>query len=204
MKRESHILLGTYLLENMQASTAQRYEKAFLFGCIEPDINVFTYFKGSMRVKLLRGHNFKNSERCVSRTIEKIPAEGCRNMKDYYRLGKLIHYVSDAFTYPHNDFCEDGIRQHRRYEGELNCHFKSSLGSVQSEQFAGGGETVLDTIRLLHRRYSGEMRDVDTDTTFIISTAEFVFNGLISKNASGTKRRRRLRIKNLSNYINKL
>ncbi len=184
MKRESHKLLGMYLLENLQGLPAQRHKKAFLFGCIQPDMNVFTYLKGSMRVQMLRGHNFKNSEICVCRTIQKLQKDGQWNIKDYYRLGKLIHYISDAFTYPHNDFYEDSILEHRVYEGELNTHFKNNIKSPKKAPLSSTGNSVMDSVRLIHKQYSEALNDIQTDMEFIIRTAEIVFNGLISETAA--------------------
>ncbi len=43
-----------------------------------------------------------------------------------YRLGKLTHYVADAFTYPHNRIFRQPS-QHCRYEQELHCEFVSAL-----------------------------------------------------------------------------
>ena len=184
MKRESHKLLGMYLLENQQGLSAQRYEKAFLFGCIQPDMNVFTYLKGSMRVQMLRGHNFKNSEICVSRTIQKLQKDGTWTMKDYYRLGKLIHYISDAFTYPHNDFYEESIIEHRVYEGKLNSYFKDNIKCPKKEPLNNTGNSIMDAVRLIHKQYTDAMKDVYTDMDFIIHTAEIVFNRLITEAAA--------------------
>ncbi len=181
LKRESHRLLGIYLLKSLRGLPTQRYEKAFLFGCIQPDINIFTYLKGSMRVRLLKGHNFRNSERCVNRTIEKLQNSGSWKMKDYYRLGKLIHYISDAFTYPHNESYDESIREHRIYEGKLNCHFKNNINIPQYVTIESMGSSVIETVRMIHRQYSDAVKDISTDMAFIVNAAEIVFNSLVSE-----------------------
>ena len=60
MKRESHKILGHYLMQQLQVAPAYRHRKAFLFGCTEPDSNPFTYLKGSRTIQWLRGHNYRN------------------------------------------------------------------------------------------------------------------------------------------------
>ena len=44
-----------------------------------------------------------------------------------YHLGKLTHYVADAFTFPHNKkFC-GSLKEHRRYEKTLHDQFSDVL-----------------------------------------------------------------------------
>lgn len=40
-------------------------------------------------------------------------------MKNYL-LGKLIHYIADAFTFPHNNVFKRNLVQHCKYENKLH------------------------------------------------------------------------------------
>ena len=37
-----------------------------------------------------------------------------------YLLGKLIHYIADAFTFPHNNVFKGNLVQHCKYENKLH------------------------------------------------------------------------------------
>ena len=54
-------------------------------------------------------------------------------MWQYYTLGKLTHYLADAFTYPHNDHFSDSLMDHHRYESDLRLYLE---GTWPSSSFA--------------------------------------------------------------------
>ena len=103
MQKRSHKLLAATLLENVQGFQARRFELAFLFGSFQPDCNPLTYLKGSLRAYKFRGHNYSNSQRYIYSRISRLQRRERWTMWQYYTLGKLTHYLADAFTYPHNE-----------------------------------------------------------------------------------------------------
>ena len=103
MRGKSHRCLGKYLVQHYMSDTPERYVKAFLLGCIEPDRNPATYLKGSIRCQWLRGHNYRNARRFMRAISARLERKETLKLFDYYTLGKLIHYTTDAFTYAHND-----------------------------------------------------------------------------------------------------
>ena len=103
MRGKSHRCLGKYLVQHYMSDTPERYVKAFLLGCIEPDRNPATYLKGSIRCQWLRGHNYRNARRFMRAISARLEKKEKLGLFDYYTLGKLIHYTTDAFTYAHND-----------------------------------------------------------------------------------------------------
>ena len=96
--KRSHKLLASMLLESEHGFRAKRYELAFLFGSFQPDCNPLTYLKGSRRARKLRGHNFTNSRLYIESHIKLLQARTRWNIWQYYTLGKLTHYLADAFT----------------------------------------------------------------------------------------------------------
>ncbi len=63
MEIKSHILLAKYLMKLTQEADSSKHHKLFLLGCIEPDFNVLSYLKGSMKCQKFRGHNYKQRVR---------------------------------------------------------------------------------------------------------------------------------------------
>lgn len=173
------MLLGRYLIENLQGLSALRYEKAFLFGCIEPDYNYLTYLKGTLKKQLFKGHNFQNSEKCIIQMIEKLRDSDCWRMQEYYCLGKLMHYISDAFTYPHNETYSESIKNHNRYEENLHIYMKNCLIAPNSILQEGGGSSVMDLIHTAHQQYVHAASGFYTDMQFILETTSQVLSLLV-------------------------
>lgn len=187
MKTESHKLLGEYLIGTVRGFCEPKYEKAFLWGCIEPDFNFLTYLKGSGRIRLFRGHNFRNSEACVHHMIDTLQKNKDWGMREYYRFGKLIHYLSDAFTYPHNENFSGSIREHRKYEAELHNCFQRYIILKQCVPNEEKLRSVCEVVELLHRQYLEAEVGKTTDVRYIVLTAATVFRMLMPETANAGK-----------------
>ena len=131
MTSKSHYHFGLYLLSDELYHTESMEQMAFLYGCVEPDINPVTYLKGSLHGQKLRGHNFPNMLPCIHRLFKKLQGTEASGFLYFYRLGKLTHYLTDAFTYPHNSVFGGTLKEHIMYEVEMEPLFLSSLSLRQ-------------------------------------------------------------------------
>lgn len=127
MTSKSHYYFGLYLLSAELYRAESMEQTAFLYGCVEPDLNPGTYLKGSLHEQRLRGHNFPNMLPCIHRLFEKLQCTEPSGVLYFYRLGKLTHYLTDAFTYPHNSAFCGSLKDHTRYEAEMEPLFLRSL-----------------------------------------------------------------------------
>jgi hypothetical protein len=152
MRGKSHRLLGQYLVRQYMPDAPKRYVRAFLIGCIEPDRNPMTYLKGSVRCQWLRGHNYENARRFMCRLANRLENKETLSMMDYYALGKLIHYTTDAFTYAHNQNFPEDLKEHREYEKALQEYFIRFM-QKNPLPYPKGSEDAADTIQEKHRRY---------------------------------------------------
>ena len=71
-------------------------------GCIEPDLNVFTYLRGSRKEKKFHGHNAGNCRAHLEKLLRKIEERGLTSGYDCFLLGVAVHYIADSFTAVHN------------------------------------------------------------------------------------------------------
>ena len=129
MQKRSHKLLAATLLENTQGFQARRFELAFLFGSFQPDCNPLTYLKGSLRAYKFRGHNYSNSQHYIYSRISRLQRRQRWTIWQYYTLGKLTHYLADAFTYPHNENYPDSMLCHHQYETDLRAYLEEYLAT---------------------------------------------------------------------------
>lgn len=135
MKTIDHMILGKCLVDKHLRNAKRKQQKAFLMGCIVPDINPFTYLKGSIKYQKFQGHNYPNSKKAIKRYMDMLSFSQFYSCKDYYRLGKLIHYIADAFTFPHNMQFQDTLKMHVAYEEELHTAFVNirMMGNFQED-----------------------------------------------------------------------
>lgn len=182
MQKRSHTLLARTLLERTEGFPKKRFELAFLFGSFQPDCNPLSYLKGSRRGKTLMGHNFSNSQRYIHRRICRLQHRDHWNIWQYYTLGKLTHYLADAFTFPHNETYPDSLQEHRRYESQLREQLIRRIGdcrclSVRSQQDLSG---ALDR---LHRQYLGTVSCLQRDIDYILEATSLLMASLLPEPA---------------------
>lgn len=120
MQAEDHKNLGFFLVRNHLSQITKWEQKLFLTGCVLPDRLPFTYLKGSMHHQKFRGHNYRNSLDMVQKYIGRLNSGSLLAASFYLKLGILMHYAADAYTFPHNEQFQGDLRQHIRYEEDLH------------------------------------------------------------------------------------
>ncbi len=119
MMARDHKILGTFLAQRLMKNQSLAAKHLFLLGNVFPDKNPLTYLRGVYLGHPLKTHFISVSRLEIHRLCSKL--ENKRNffLWDYYRLGALLHYVADAFTFPHNEHYPDGLLNHVMYEENI-------------------------------------------------------------------------------------
>ncbi|MEG2175851.1 MAG: zinc dependent phospholipase C family protein [Oscillibacter sp.] len=183
MQKRSHKLLAASLLESENGFDARRFELAFLFGSFQPDCNPFSYLKGSVRSYKLRGHNYTNSQNYINRHIDRLQNRSRWTMWQYYTLGKLTHYLADAFTYPHNENYADSMLSHHQYETDLRDYLTQYL----SQRDLLRQHAALDlnaAITDLHAQYMDTVASIREDVQYILEATELLMAGCLPQSAN--------------------
>ena len=183
MQKRSHKLLASTLLQSENGFPARRFELAFLFGSFEPDCNPFSYLKGSIRAYKFRGHNYTNSQRYILSRIARLQRRDRWSMWQYYTLGKLTHYLADAFTYPHNEHYADSMLCHHQYETDLRAYLESYLTerTLRRKQFRAD---VCGAISQLHDYYMEAAADQRMDVQYILEATSLLMAGCLPQPAA--------------------
>ena len=178
LKKRSHKLLASALLQSQNGFHAKRFELAFLFGSFQPDCNPLTYLKGSRRAYRFRGHNFSNSQPYINVHIQRLQQRSHWTIWQYYTLGKLTHYLADAFTYPHNENYPDSLLDHRRYEDQLRQYLADYLShqEVRTQQLRQDLVTAIDQ---LHRQYTESRASLERDIRYILEATGLLMAGCV-------------------------
>lgn len=180
MRLRDHNNLGNILWRYFDIKASRIYKRVFILGSIEPDINFFTYFRGSVRYEKMRGHNYDNVIHHVGKLISKIQVSNIQLLK-YYRLGKLIHYVADSFTFPHNKEFTGSLGEHCRYEYILHSYMCKYLPGNHRGIRKDNDKNLLNEIKRLHNKYIRSVRNYYEDCYYIVNVSIMVIEDLIKE-----------------------
>lgn len=180
MRKKSHILLGRYLADQMPVSRSlQSHRKAFCLGNILPDI------KPSFVTKR---HEFFGTFDEVRDKLKFLVDEDSRLLHErvfWRRLGEVLHYIADYFTFPHNRTFTGTLMEHNSYEKELKNRLKTCIKSGEADRFAvqairfGSFEQLIDYIRERHAVYLKKTREIAEDIRYILEVCFQVFQGAL-------------------------
>ena len=178
MQKRTHTLLARTLLRGETGFSARRFELAFLFGSFEPDVNPFSYLKGSLRHNKLKGHNYTNSRAYINAKIVKLQRRRQWTIWHYYTLGKLTHYLADAYTYPHNENYPDTMLDHHCYETDLRRFMRGYLAHryVQRQQ---ARRDLIAALEELHEQYMSTRASMIRDANYILKATGLLMAGCL-------------------------
>jgi len=114
----------------------------------------------------------------ILRLVRRLKRSHRRNILNFYRLGKLMHYVSDAFTYSHNPGFGGQIKGHHYYEKNLADCFRSQ--PFRDAALPKGKSDSAERIFLdAHRQYTETAAGLSTDLDYILKVTGSVFRLLV-------------------------
>lgn len=182
MKTKDHKIMAKHLLNCADIYIVKSLKAAFILGNIEPDRNPFTYLRGSIKNQMLRGHNFDNSYESIVKLVRRIQLHGCTRMRDFYLLGKLTHYVADAFTFPHNKEFTGGLLEHCNYESTLHLYVMKFLEDENVKVKVNiTSDVLIQKICLMHQKYLQEEKGFSLDCSYIMQTVCMVMEYFVGE-----------------------
>lgn len=178
MQKRTHALLARTLLRNEMGFAARRFELAFLFGSFQPDVNPFSYLKGSLHYNKLKGHNYTNSRDYINAKIRKLQHRRRWTVWQYYTLGKLTHYLADAYTYPHNENYPNTMLEHHNYETNFRQFMRGYLAHRQIRRQQARRDLIA-TLEELHEQYMATRASMVRDANFILKATSLLMAGCL-------------------------
>ena len=128
-----------------------------------------SYLKGSVHHKKFGGHTYENSRRYIQSHAQRLYNRARWNLWSYYTLGKLTHYIADAFTWPHNSHFPGSALDHHNYEAKLRVAFENFTRRNQTIQQGDFTPDFTRQLEILHNRYQSAPGGTDRDIRYIIS-----------------------------------
>lgn len=187
MRKKSHLLLAGQLIHYCNHSDDFRVKAAFYFGNILPDLKP-SFFTKRHEIDGTIHH----MEFMLSKLLERSLSDGCPFVLYYLRLGEVIHYLADYFTYPHNKMFAGTMREHCVYEGKLKYQLENNIAYLTEKEMdmlekqAGNRQAyapiskkfkdIMDFIQLMHKTYVAlDNHTVELDCRYIVHVCSTVF-----------------------------
>lgn len=179
MRKKSHILLAKCLADHMEeAKGLQEHRKAFCFGSILPDIRLSfittrheywgTFEKLQEKMKELTECNLRD----------------CNESAFWRKLGEVLHYIADYFTFPHNKQYTGNFFAHNKYEKNLKNQLAEVIISGQADSYMEEEicfedfTQLVDYLKERHNSYRKRERNISDDIIYILSTCYQVLQGI--------------------------
>lgn len=180
MRKKSHILIGRYLADQMMVSDSlQSHRKAFCLGNILPDI------KPSFVTKRHEFFGTFDEVQDKLRVLVEDNTDYLRERVFWRRMGEVLHYIADYFTFPHNRTFTGSLVEHNSYEKELKNRLKDYVKSGKADQYAESAirfssfEQLMGYIKIRHAAYLAKERNIADDIRYILEVCFQVLQGAI-------------------------
>jgi hypothetical protein len=178
MQENDHLVLAMELIRATPVKMPWLAKAAFLIGNLEPDLNFFTYARASLAQKTLRGHNAENSREHVLKCLNRLDRKTLWTPLDYFSLGTVVHYVADAFTFPHNALFSGSLRAHVAYEKVLHREFRRARGKSRTAATIPWQETAAGYYLSEHLNYVKSEKTPENDCTSILRACRTIYRRL--------------------------
>jgi len=158
----SHLVIGNFIYNKIFDNfEVELDKKAFLYGCIKPDISTSYLFIP---------HYMDKSFDFISNLIIKLESSNIPTVKKSMilystELGVVTHYIADYFCFPHNDMVFYRTLNHFFYEYNLIFEFnKLDLNDIFIKETQP--IEIIDYIIKNHTEYHKDARGIKTDVYF--------------------------------------
>lgn len=131
MRKKSHISLARHIVHVSDKDYFVKHKKAFYVGSILPDC------KPSF---ITKRHEIHGTFDYVTNRIEKL-TKGYTHTDElstmyFTKLGEVIHYIADYFTYPHNKEYLGDMKEHCIYEGKLKHSLRAYISEIGNKDIS--------------------------------------------------------------------
>lgn len=183
MRKKSHISLAGYLVRELEIAELADHKKSFYFGSILPDLSP----------KMIKApHQFEGTFDELCGLIREILTE---EVSGYWservlwrRIGVVLHYLADYFTFPHNTSFEGSLKDHCLYERDMKYWMRVYVRTPEAKQIfrnqrkearqIESAEELFAYIAGMHGSYMEGEHSVEDDCRWIIRLCSSVLIAL--------------------------
>lgn len=149
MRKKSHISLAGYLVQELSLEELEKHKKAFYLGSILPDLTP----------KMITSpHEFHTSFDSLRDNIRILVADAedgeCRERVLWRRIGVVMHYLADYFTFPHNETYQGSLKDHCLYERDMKHTLREYVRTQEAERIFEAQQIWADKITTMSELFA--------------------------------------------------
>lgn len=181
MRKKSHISLAGQIMDSLELGEVFDHKLPFYVGSIWPDCRpsfVTTPHKFSV--------TYGDIEKQLSKFVANYNPENGMDMRHCAKLGVIIHYIADYFTFPHNDHYKGNVKDHCYYERDLKHEMKAFLATKEAEDVKNhvvaydSVEELSSYICSIHNCYTKLAHTVQEDIRYIVHVCTTVVKSVLN------------------------
>ncbi|MDD3184899.1 MAG: zinc dependent phospholipase C family protein [Anaerostipes sp.] len=175
MRKKSHISLAGQIMDSLDLNQVFDYKMPFYVGSIWPDCR--PSFITTPHTYDVTYHKIKGK---LEEFVEEYNGSDTMNMRSCAKLGVMIHYIADYFTFPHNSHYVGNVKDHCIYERDLKHELKSYLSTEEARSTKDQLKTystvdeLKEFIQRIHKQYISKIRCVEEDIQYIVKVCTTV------------------------------
>ena len=125
----------------------------------------------------LRGHNHPYLDKRIRRMTQKLASQG-RTITPLYafRLGVLLHYLADSFTFAHNMNFRGDFEAHNAYENTFHRYFIKRVAHLPALFWKRQSQLGYTKLR---KHYLAEKPSLARDFCFILLSTRAALNAFL-------------------------
>lgn len=166
MDKIGHLVITKSLSGNVHRT----HKAALLLGSILPDLMVYTY---------LTGHTWEATFEHITEQMETLAEKGRGGIFSCLKLGWMLHYVEDYFTYPHNTNFQGTIPEHYAYEKKMTRWMREGALEKMSQPLCkklDSSAQVVERLQELHDRYLLQEMCYENDMVYMRQMVSEILN----------------------------
>lgn len=175
LKTETHRFFAVWLIDKYFSELPAVCRAAFYVGCMEPDYSAASYLYGFF-IRPFYGHDYENRRKWLEKRLKRLDNFSLSPVS-LFKLGRLVHFLCDAFTRVHNFPLHGNFSSHARYERVLNSVMRSAVFDDRAEYMLKAGKPSPISE---HEKYICDDPSPENDCRYIIPSAVWVIKYALS------------------------
>ncbi len=190
MRKKSHISLTKGVVHGLAVDHKFGHRISLYFGSILPDCTISFLTK-----RHCMEETFDVCEKKMNGFLEhyKTRKKGL-SISSSVRMGVVLHYIADYFTFPHNAHYPGNLKDHCAYEESLKQHMRRFINSrrmsldceydQRNAQEIKSVSDLLTYIREKHEKYAQDRCDENLDCAYSYMVSLTVMRSLLTMAAA--------------------
>lgn len=180
MRKKSHISLAKGVIHGLGVKDRITHRLSFYIGSIWPDCTPSFITK-----RHCVDETFEVFMDKMSKFINKFNPKKDMGIVSTWRMGVVLHYIADYFTFPHNKHYSGTLKDHCIYEEELKHSMYDCVDGVRAVNKLYKLPNLLDIkqieqyIKEIHSQYMTYRGNVDLDCNYAFSVCMSVMSALL-------------------------